>query len=85
MRLLFYKMFLRAPDGDQGSGGSSGGDPNVPLLLDKIKMLESKIEEQEKKIASVTDFNRRLLDGAKPATPASEEAQKKFNAYINGN
>ena len=60
------------------------GNPNEALLLEKIQQLEERINEQDKTIKSVTDFNRRLLDGAKPDTKeGSTDVKKKFEAYLN--
>lgn len=82
--MLLFKLNLQlfAENGDGDGNQGSNTDNNVGLLLEKIKKLEAKIEEQDKKIASVTDFNRRLLDGAKPADKPTDDAKEKFKAYM---
>lgn len=73
---------LRSPDDNPGGGNPQPKDPNVGLLLDKIKGLEDRIAEQDKRIEAVTDFNRKLLNGAKPANPSDDNKKSKFDAYM---
>ncbi len=83
--MLLFKLNLQlfAEDGEADDKPKDKTDPNVGLLLEKVKKLEEKIEAQDKQIASVTEFNRRLLDGAKPVDSGSgNDKNSKFEAYM---
>lgn len=81
MKKLIIPLNLQqfAEDGD---GAKTKPSENEALLLDKIKKLEERIIEQDRKIASVTEFNRRLLDGAKPATKEEQDSKARFDAFM---
>lgn len=84
MTHLFIKPQLQLFAEDGNDQKDNKDSPNEVLLLEKIKKLETRIDEQDKVIKSVTDFNRRLLDGAKPETKeSSTDAKKKLEAYLN--
>ena len=75
------QLQLFAEDGNDQNNGNN--NPNEALLLDKIKQLEKRIDEQDKTIKSVTEFNRKLLDGAKPETADESDAKKRFKEFMN--
>lgn len=62
---------------------------NYALLLEKIDEQQKKIEQLEQRIAQVTEFNRQLLNRAKPENHIDDDAdikvaKDKLEKYIGG-
>lgn len=56
---------------------------NEKVLLDKIDALEKRIAEQDKRIDSMTEFNRKLLDRANvPPQKEDNSVSKDFQEYL---
>ena len=49
---------------------------NYALLLEKLDQQQKKIEQLEQRVAQVTEFNRQLLNRAKPENISDETDNK---------
>ena len=85
MSTLIYKLNIQLFADDPAGDKDKDKDPNTLLLLDKVKDLEKRLDDANKKIDAVTEFNRKLLDGAKPddTKKADSDVSKRFENYLN--
>lgn len=84
MSTLIFKLNIQMFAEEDEKDKQKDTDPNTMLLLDKVKDLEKKLDDANKKIEAVTEFNRKLLDGAKPddTKKADSDVSKRFDAYL---
>ena len=85
MSTLIFKLNIQLFADDPDKDKNKDKDPNTMLLLEKVQELEKKLDDANKKIDAVTEFNRKLLDGAKPddTKKADSDVSKRFENYLN--